>query len=235
MDQEIESIQIEELVPHPDNPRRGDVPAIMRSLERFGQMKPVIVQKTTRYIVAGNHTVQAAKRLGWTTVQAVVMDIDDAQAKAYLIADNVTSDRSTYDKAKKAELYGSLLGDETLQAMGIADEFEQLAEELYGKREPERQPGPRIELEDRESDDEPEPNAPEPMREIPLRMATSTVQEFGAQVVDLQNLWKATTLVDIVLRSVREAHERYQAGVGVAGTRPGSREALPEELVSKEF
>lgn len=45
MEQEIVTADVEKLTPHPDNPRCGDVPAIMRSLERFGQVKPIIVQE----------------------------------------------------------------------------------------------------------------------------------------------------------------------------------------------
>ena len=39
---------------HPRNPRVGDVEAIAASLGRFGQVRPVLVQASTRFVVAGN-------------------------------------------------------------------------------------------------------------------------------------------------------------------------------------
>ena len=35
------AVPIDSLTPLPDNPRRGDVAAVAKSLERFGQRKPL--------------------------------------------------------------------------------------------------------------------------------------------------------------------------------------------------
>lgn len=76
------------LKPAKANPRRGDVEAIMKSYERFGQRKPIVVQKGTMEIVAGNHQYEAAKRLGWTSMAVVIVDDDAETRTAYSIADN---------------------------------------------------------------------------------------------------------------------------------------------------
>src|SRR6185436_2236685 len=73
---------------HPTNPRRGDVSVIAESLTRFGQVRPIVVQKSSAYVIAGNHTLRAAKELEWTHIAAVAVDLDDEEAQAYLIADN---------------------------------------------------------------------------------------------------------------------------------------------------
>jgi len=79
---------LSDLKPAKSNPRRGDIEAIMKSYERFGQRKPIVVNKTTMEIIAGNHQYEAAKRLGWHSIAIVTVDDDPETAIAYSIADN---------------------------------------------------------------------------------------------------------------------------------------------------
>lgn len=79
-----------------ENANQGDVAAIRRSLNAFGQRKPVVVKRTgtnadgapAGIVIAGNHTVMAAVELGWTEVAAVFVDDDPMTARAYALADN---------------------------------------------------------------------------------------------------------------------------------------------------
>lgn len=100
----VERIPVDELVEHPGNARRGRVSMLEESLNVTGQYRPVIVQASTRYVIKGNHTLQAARRLGWDTVLAVVHDVDDETAARILLADNFTSDTHTYNSEKLADL-----------------------------------------------------------------------------------------------------------------------------------
>jgi site-specific DNA-methyltransferase (adenine-specific) len=81
------------------NPRRGDVDAVKRSLERFGQRKPVVC-KADGTVTAGNHTLKAALALGWSHLARVVEDDDDATALAWALADNRTAELGDYDDAE---------------------------------------------------------------------------------------------------------------------------------------
>ena len=72
----------------PGNPRRGDVEAIAKSLQRFGQQRPILVQRATNYVVAGNHLLDAARLLEWTHIAVTYTDLDETEARAYLLADN---------------------------------------------------------------------------------------------------------------------------------------------------
>src|SRR5262249_21972971 len=45
------------------NPRRGDLAAIKRSLEVNGQYRPIVVNRRTGEVLAGNHTWLAAREL----------------------------------------------------------------------------------------------------------------------------------------------------------------------------
>ena len=99
----IETLEISQLIPDPNNARKHDqvnIKAIEHSLENFGQRKPIVVSQTN-LIVAGNGTVEAAKSIGWTQIEAVRIPSDwtDEQIKAFAIADNKTAELATWDKA----------------------------------------------------------------------------------------------------------------------------------------
>ena len=124
--------------------------AIADSLARFGQQKPCIALADGR-VLAGNGTVMAALRLGWTELAVVVFDDEDAAAAAgYAIADNRTSDLSRFERdpllaaLAEAEAGGvapELLGftDHDLDALRQADsmvhfEFEVARDEARAER-----------------------------------------------------------------------------------------------------
>jgi len=99
----IETLQIDKLTPDPNNARKHDetnLKAIEHSLKEFGQRKPIVVSQED-LIVAGNGTIEAAKRIGWTEIEAVRIPQDwtPNQIKAFAIADNKTAELATWDKA----------------------------------------------------------------------------------------------------------------------------------------
>lgn len=115
---EVAEFAVDELAFYFRNPRRGDVSAIAASLEARGQYKPIVVNVGSLTgrpleVLAGNHTLQAARSLGWSTIQATTVDVDDAGAAQIVAADNRIADLGTYDDAELAfvlEAAGSLEG-----------------------------------------------------------------------------------------------------------------------------
>ena len=102
------TVPIDELTPHPDNVREGDIGAISQSLEAHGQYRPIVVQESSNRIIAGNHTWKAAKALGWTQIAATFIDVDDEQAYRIMLVDNRTNDIATYDDRSLADLLVTL-------------------------------------------------------------------------------------------------------------------------------
>jgi ParB/RepB/Spo0J family partition protein len=87
------AIDVNTLTSLEGNPRRGDVDAIVSSYREFGQIKPIVVRPNsdgTSTVIAGNHQLEAAKRLGWDKIAAVQYDVDDRRAIAFALADNRT-------------------------------------------------------------------------------------------------------------------------------------------------
>jgi site-specific DNA-methyltransferase (adenine-specific) len=98
----IERIKIQELTPDPNNARAHDdknLAAIEGSLKEFGQRKPIVIT-ANNVIAAGNGTVAAAKRLGWTDIEAVRVpaDWDSDRIKAFALADNRTAELATWNQ-----------------------------------------------------------------------------------------------------------------------------------------
>ena len=60
---------------------------------------------------AGNGRLMAAKALGWTHLAALIVDETEVEAVAFAIADNRTSDLSTFDDEALAKLLQSLPED----------------------------------------------------------------------------------------------------------------------------
>ncbi len=100
----VDVVPIATLTPHPRNPRRGNVNAIAESITRFGQFKPLTVQRSTGHVLAGNHTLAALRGLGHDTVPVIYLDVDDDTALAILLADNRTSDLGGYDEKELARI-----------------------------------------------------------------------------------------------------------------------------------
>lgn len=113
LDESIEQVDIDSLIPYAKNPRVGDVSALAESLRVNGQYRPLVVRKDTREILAGNHTWKAAKSLGWSTVAVSwLWEITDEEAARIVLADNRYSDMATYDFGALAELLSTLEGFE---------------------------------------------------------------------------------------------------------------------------
>lgn len=94
---EIVYLPIDDLSPHPMNANATDIDPIVESIEMNGFINPVLVQKSTGYIIDGFHRWSAAISLGAETIPCIVYDCDDATAKRLLVAINRTARLGTDD------------------------------------------------------------------------------------------------------------------------------------------
>jgi ParB-like chromosome segregation protein Spo0J len=141
---QIENLRIADLTPDPQNARQHDaknLKAIQGSLTQFGQRKPIVITEAG-VIVAGNGTVEAAKLLGWETIQAVKVPEDwtPAQVKAFAIADNRTAELATWrTEVLSAQLIELQNLDVEIEAFGFEQEqssMDDFAEALDGLLKP---------------------------------------------------------------------------------------------------
>ena len=123
---------------HPRNARQGDVGAVYESIEHNGFFGYVVVQKSTNYIIAGNHRYLAALQHNMREIPAVFVDVDDEAALRILLADNRTSDLASYDNNRLAEILAELENSTEGKLAGTgydADDLEQLIEEIARKND----------------------------------------------------------------------------------------------------
>jgi hypothetical protein len=138
----IETLQIKDLTPDPANARQHDeknLKAIQGSLNQFGQRKPIVITEAG-VIVAGNGTVEAAKRLGWLKIDAVRVpgDWTPNQIKAFALADNRTAELATWNmevldeqlwELEQEELDVTVLGFQSRVVAEVEDPFTLLKDE----------------------------------------------------------------------------------------------------------
>lgn len=126
------AVSLDGLVAAERNPRVGDVEAIKKSYERFGQRKPIVVSRETSEIVAGNHQYLAALELGWKEIAVVWVDDDPETQTAYSIADNRIGQLGEWDVSALVEAF-DFVESADLEAAGFTDidveDFRALAEE----------------------------------------------------------------------------------------------------------
>jgi len=51
----------------------GDIESLAESLKRYGQISPIVISKKN-VLIAGGRRLQAAKLLGWRTINAVISE-----------------------------------------------------------------------------------------------------------------------------------------------------------------
>jgi hypothetical protein len=82
------------------NPRshgRRQIRQIARSIDEFGFLVPVLIDAERR-VLAGHGRILAALTLGWSEVPTIIVDhLSEAQARAFIIADNRLTENSTWD------------------------------------------------------------------------------------------------------------------------------------------
>lgn len=94
-----ERVELEALRPDERNARKHsdrNLKAVEDSLRKFGQQKPIVATDDGK-VIAGNATLEAARRLGWTHIEVVRTHLSGPDAVAYAIADNRTAELAEWD------------------------------------------------------------------------------------------------------------------------------------------
>ena len=113
-----EIVGINELRPHPQNPRKGDVGAIYESIEANGFYGAIVAQKSTGHILAGNHRWKAAHEANLASIPVIWVECDDDRALRILLADNRANDKAGYDDSVLADILAKLSNESDLIGTG---------------------------------------------------------------------------------------------------------------------
>lgn len=124
--QQYDIVSVDELTTHPDNARRGDVDAIADSIDAHGFYGACIVQRSTGFVVVGNHRLLAARQRHIAKLPVIFIDVDDDEARRIMLVDNRSNDVAAYDDNALVALLQSLDGD----LLGTGFDDDDLAELL---------------------------------------------------------------------------------------------------------
>lgn len=106
----IEYAETASLIPCPANPRKNDenVDRLIKSMAAFGWTNPILVRRENNMVIAGHTRLKAAVKAGLKNVPVVYLDLSDADAKTYMLADNKLTERAEWDGLKLAEIFAEL-------------------------------------------------------------------------------------------------------------------------------
>lgn len=143
----IEEVPIDQLREHPRNPNRGQVDKLQASIRVNGFFGVVVAQRSTGFILAGNHRRRAALAEGLKVIPTAWVDCDDEVAMRIMLADNRIAEAAQRDPEALAELLSELAAGEGLEGTGYEQgDLEELLSELTPSVDlsPDQAPEPRI-------------------------------------------------------------------------------------------
>lgn len=78
----------------------GDVEGLAESLSRFGQLHPIVITRK-KVLVSGRRRLEAARMLGWTTIDAItIASRDSIQLLELELDENVQRHQLTRDEVE---------------------------------------------------------------------------------------------------------------------------------------
>ena len=81
---------------------KGDIAALAQSMKRFGQISPILITKKN-VLVAGERRLEAARSLGWRTINAVEVEISgELSMLEYELEENIQRMDFTKEEAEAA-------------------------------------------------------------------------------------------------------------------------------------
>ena len=120
---QVREVELSKLRPWEDNPRLNDqaVDAVAQSIRTFGFNVPILCDQKL-VIIAGHTRWKAAKKLDLKTVPVIVLEMTDAQRRAFSLADNKTAEIADWDMSKLRAVLEELHSEDVdLHNLGFSD------------------------------------------------------------------------------------------------------------------
>lgn len=133
---------IDKVFPHPKNPRKHseyEIELLEIGILHFGFTNPILIQKSTKIVIAGHARLKAAIRLGLKAIPVRVWDCSDEQAESHMIADNKISQHSEWDEEHLIPLLMKWREKSDKNLTGFSEEEMQLLIDSQPDFSPDRQ------------------------------------------------------------------------------------------------
>lgn len=112
---EYKRVKLDELHEDPANARLHpdeNLADIRASLKEFGQVEPLVVQKSSGKVIGGNGRLKVMRELGWAECDVAYVDMDNAKSTALGIALNRAGERAEWNEEQLQSLIDELDGNE---------------------------------------------------------------------------------------------------------------------------
>ena len=162
----IQWMPIDEIPPHPDNPKDHDLPLLKDSIRRFGFVEPIVLDEAQGVNSAGHGRVEALREMFAEDAKAVPANIktkgkkwlapvlrgvsfnSDAELKAFLVASNRIGEVGGWDDRKLNAILTELRGMDTGMVAGLgfsSKEMDALIRKLDDTRQRGKTPDEKLE------------------------------------------------------------------------------------------
>jgi ParB-like chromosome segregation protein Spo0J len=121
---QVEIVPLDAVELDPENLNDHDedsIESIVASLREFGQQTPIVVRQDG-FVLRGNGVLQAARIIGWDTIQIVRSELVGPKAAGYAIADNRTAEKSKRNKPRLLKALEELTAELPLESLGYTVE-----------------------------------------------------------------------------------------------------------------
>ena len=122
----IYEVEIDKIVPNPCQPRKfideTELSELAQSIRQYGLIQPIAVRHTEkeRYeLISGERRLRACKRIGYTKIPAIVIDVMRTDSAILAIIENIQ--RKDLDFLEESEAYASLLNEHGLTQEELAE------------------------------------------------------------------------------------------------------------------
>ena len=119
-------IPVEQIREHPRNTNEGDVGAIDSSMRAYGFAGGVLVQRSTGFIISGNHSYRTAVAQGAATLPGFWVDVDDDVTLGMMMDWNHTNRLGREDPYKAGEVLVELADRDRLPATYTRDDVDDI-------------------------------------------------------------------------------------------------------------
>jgi ParB-like chromosome segregation protein Spo0J len=97
---DVVDLPLEQIIPYARNPRRNAqaIATVAASIQEFGWRQPIVVDEAM-VVLAGHTRLEAARKLSFKTAPVhIAKGLTEAQARAFRIMDNRSSENAEWDK-----------------------------------------------------------------------------------------------------------------------------------------
>ena len=218
------TVKVGDLVHDPENPRSHsleNIEAIRKSIIEHGQVEPLVVQKSSNMVIAGNARLGVMRKMGLSKVKVVKVDVDNQGARKLSISLNRSGELASWDEAILAQHLESLsMIDENFSPENLGFTTEKMEElmaafggaiESLDFSEPEEEPEDDDDFDDfSEEDSEESTTSVSNVRMVQLFFNDSNIDIFQSRVRSIAKNYGTENITDTVFKCIEEAFDNLE-------------------------